>query len=220
MSNPAVSLSPTDLLHSLRWRYATKKFDSARKIAPDVWKALEESLVLSASSYGLQPWKFIVVSDPAVRQKLLASSWNQSQITDASHLVVFCVRKEVGARDVERLIQSTAQTRGVSEASLDFYKKMMLGSVEGAAKAGTLNEWNIRQVFVALGTFLASCALLGVDACPMEGFQPEEYDKVLGLPGQGLHAVVLATVGYRAADDAYAAYKKVRYPVTDLVAHV
>ena len=122
MSNTAVSIFPSDLLNSLQWRYATKKFDPNRKIAPDIWKTLEKALVLSPSSYGLQPWKFVVISDPVVRQNLRPVSWNQSQITDASHLVVFCIRKDLSARDVERFVQSTAKTRGVPESSLEFYK--------------------------------------------------------------------------------------------------
>jgi nitroreductase len=220
MSSTAVLAAPTDLLKSLNWRIATKKFDAARKIAPDLWKTLEEALVLSPSSYGLQPWKFIVVTDPAVRQKLRPVAYNQSQITDASHLVVFCVRKDLSAGDIDHYVQTVAKTRGVSADSLDFYKKMMLGSVEGAVKGGYLNEWNTRQVYIALGNFLTSCAVLGVDACPMEGFQPDEIDKILGLSAQGFHAVVMATAGYRASDDAYASQKKVRYPASEVIAHV
>ena len=220
MPTAVVSAGPSELLDSLNWRIATKKFDPARKIAPDIWKTLEEALVLSPSSFGLQPWKFVVVTDPAVRQKLRPVAWNQPQITDASHLVVFCVRKDLSAKDVEHYVQSIAKIRGVAVDSLDSYKKMMQGSVESAAKGSYLNEWSSRQVYIALGTFLTSCAVLGVDACPMEGFQPEEFDKILGLPVQGLHAVVLATAGYRAADDAYASLKKVRFPASEVIAHI
>lgn len=220
MPTAPVSIGPSELLKSLNWRIATKKFDPSRKIASDLWKTLEAALVLSPSSYGLQPWKFVVVTDPGVRQKLHKVSWNQSQITDASHLVVFCVRKDLSAKDVEHYIQTIAKIRGVPVDSQDTYKQMMLGSVEGAAKGSYLNEWNTRQVYIALGMFLASCALLGVDACPMEGFQPDEYDKILGLTAQGFHAVVLATAGYRAVDDAYASLKKVRFPASEVIAHI
>jgi nitroreductase len=220
MSSSTVSIAPAELLEGLRWRYATKKFDAARKIAPELWKSLEEALHLAPSSYGLQPWKFLVVTDPAVRAKLRPVSWNQPQITDASHLVVFCVRKDLSARDVERYIESIAQTRGVPAESLGAFKKMMLGSVDGAAKGSYLNEWNTRQVYIALGFFLTSCAVLGVDACPMEGFLADEYDKILGLPAQGYHAVVLATAGYRADDDAAASLKKVRFPSSEVISRV
>jgi hypothetical protein len=134
--------------------------------------------------------------------------------------VVFCVRKDLSAKDVEHYVQSIAKVRGVPADSLQDYKKMMLGSVEGATKGSYLNEWNTRQVYIALGLFLASCAVLGIDACPMEGFQPEEYDKILGLAAQGYHAVVQATAGYRATDDAYASLKKVRFPASEVITHL
>jgi len=220
MSDTAVLAAPADVLKSLQWRYATKKFDPARKISADVWKTLEEALVLSPSSYGLQPWKFIVITDPVVRRKLRPVAWNQPQITDASHLIVFCVRKDLNAGDVERYIQRIAEVRRVPTAALDSFKSMMLGSIDGATKGSYLDEWNTRQVYIALGTFLTSCAVLGIDACPMEGFQPEEFDKILGLSAQKLHAVVLATAGFRAADDAAASLKKVRFPVSSVIAHV
>ncbi len=208
------------VVEQLRWRYATKKFDPTRKIPAPLWQALESALVLSPSSFGLQPWRFIVVNDPAVRQQLRAASWNQPQITDASHMVVFAIKKDLNASDVERFTRRIAEVRGVSVESLDQYKQVMLGFVGQAGKGLDINAWSARQVYLALGVFLTTAAVLGIDACPMEGIDPDAYDKILGLDRQAHHAVAVATAGYRAADDAYAKLPKVRYAPEDVIVHV
>ncbi|MBI2885227.1 MAG: NAD(P)H-dependent oxidoreductase [Candidatus Omnitrophica bacterium] len=212
-------VTPGELVQQLRWRYATKKFDPARKIPADRWDALEQALVLSPSSFGLQPWKFIVVTDPAVRERLRPASWNQPQITDASHVVVFAHRKDVSVADVERYVRHIAAVRGIPEESLEGYKQMMAGFVSRAGQGLDINAWAARQLYIALGTFLTSAALLGIDACPMEGIDPKQYDEILGLDAEGYRTVVVATAGYRAEDDAYATLAKVRYASTEVVAH-
>ncbi len=208
-----------ELVEALGWRYATKKFDASRKIPAKTWSALEQALVLAPSSYGLQPWKFFVVDKPELRKKLQAASWGQSQIVDADKLVVFAVKKDFGAADVERYVARIAEVRKAPAAALEDYKQRMLGSVNGKTKE-TLHDWSARQVYIALGTFLTSAAALGVDACPMEGIDPAQYDALLGLPAKGYHALFVATAGYRAADDAYASQAKVRFAVKDVVEHV
>jgi nitroreductase len=210
--------TPEGLLAGLKRRYATKKFDAAKKIDARLWNALEEALVLSPSSYGLQPWKFFVVDDPALRAKLKTASWGQSQITDADRLVVFAARKDLGAADVERFVERTAKVRGIPVSSLGSYKQMMLAAVSKAKHE--VAAWTARQVYIALGNFLAAAAALGVDACPMEGFDPAKYDEVLGLAQKGFSAVVVATAGYRAADDSYADAPKVRFAREEVVAHL
>jgi nitroreductase len=205
-----------DVLRPLRWRYATKKFDANRQIPANVWQQLEEALVLSPSSYGLQPWKFYVVQDPKLRSELKAASWNQSQVVDASHLVVFAVKKDVGSTDVQRLMQRIVDVRGVPPTALDGYRNMILGSL-GKATAEQVHQWMTRQVFIALGMFLSAAAMLDVDACPMEGFEPETYDRLLGIAADGYASVVLATAGYRAADDPYASQPKVRFAKEELI---
>lgn len=212
-------VSSGKLLQQLRWRYATKKFDASRKIPSDIWNSLEQALVLSPSSFGLQPWKFIVVENPDLRQKLLPVSWNQTQIVDASHLVVFAHRKDLNAADVEKYIRHTASVRGIPVESLEGYKQMMLGFVARAAQGFDINAWASRQVYIALGNFLTSAALLGVDACPMEGIEPAKYDEILGLDKQGYKTLFVATAGYRAKDDASAGHTKVRFMQDDVVEH-
>lgn len=211
--------TPEQTLAALNWRYAVKKFDPARRIPPDTWRVLEESLRLSPSSYGLQLWKFFVVTDSAIRERLVEHSWRQRQVADADKLVVFAVRKDIGPADVQKLIDHTAATRGIPATVLDGYKGMMLNTVT-KTPAAELAAWARNQVYIAHGVFLAAAAMLGVDACPMEGFVADRYDELLGLPEKGYHAVVLATAGYRAADDKNAGLKKVRYEPADVIGHI
>jgi len=212
------TISPETLLENLSWRYATKKFDPARKISARDWGALERSLTLTPSSYGLQPWRFLIVSDPKVRETLKVASWNQPQITEASHLVVFARRSTLVKADVDKLIHRITEVRGTSASALDGYRSMMLGSVE---KTGAdHSNWNAKQVYIALGFFLTAAAMLGIDTCPMEGFDAAQYDQILELGETGYSATVVAPAGYRAADDKAASFKKVRYTDADLIQHI
>ncbi|MCS6865510.1 MAG: NAD(P)H-dependent oxidoreductase [Gemmataceae bacterium] len=212
-------VAPETVLAQLRWRYATKKFDPTRKIPPALWAQLEQAMVYAPSSYGLQPWKFIVVTDPAIRQALHPVSFHQPQILDASHLVVFAAKNPPTAADVDAYIARTAEVRGVPIESLDGFKQMILGSL-ARMDAAQAHRWAARQTYIALGVFLSAAAMMGIDACPMEGFQNDKYDEILGLKEKGLGAVVLATAGYRSADDAYATAAKSRFKVEDVVIRV
>jgi nitroreductase len=209
---------PTDsLLHALHWRYATKKFDPAKRIPASDWQALEQALVLSPSSVGLQPWKFIIVTSQAVKQSLVPVSWNQTQPADCSHHVVFAVRKNLTEADVDRFIQSIADTRGVAVESQKGYRDVMVGFAANLEKQGQVKEWATRQVYIALGNFMTCCAALGVDACPMEGIVAAEYDKLLGLEDGDFTTVVACAAGYRAAGDKYASLPKVRFSANEII---
>jgi nitroreductase len=214
------TISSQQLLDRLNWRYATKQFDPNRKINDDDWAALEEALRLSPSSGGLQPWKFIVVTDPAVRAKLSPASYGQAQIKDASHLVVFAAKQNFGEADVDAFINRTAAARGVAVESLLPFRNMLVGGIVQAMDEQARNAWARNQAYIALGNFLTSAALLGVDACPMEGFDRAQYDEILGLKAQGYASAVIATVGYRAATDQYANAAKVRFPREQIFAHI
>ena len=202
----------------LGWRYATKLFDTTRPISEEDWQTLEQSLVLSPSSFGLQPWKFFIVSDPAVKAKLKPASWNQSQVVDASHVVVFAIRKNLGLADIERFIERTAEVRGTTVESLAGFKKMLVGTMTNPPF--DINEWAARQVYIAIGFFMATAAMMGIDVCPIEGFEPAKYDEILGLPEQGYSACVVAAAGYRSNDDKYAKVPKVRYKTEDVVERI
>jgi len=214
------SIPTSTLLDALNWRYATKKFDPIRKIPEETWAALEQALVLSPSSCGLQPWKFIVVTDPAMKARLVPLSWRQTQPVDCSHFVIFTVRRGLDAADVDRFIRRVADVRGGPVEAQAGFRKMIVGTVEKASAAGTLDPWQTNQVFLALGQFIASAAVLGVDTCPMEGIEPAKYDELLELGGSGYATVVACAAGYRAADDRHAVLKKVRFPIEEVVRRI
>ena len=210
------TIEGSQLIDQLNWRYATKQFDPTRKIPAEQWAALEEALLLSPSSLGLQAWEFVVVEDPAVREELKAVSWGQAQITDASHLVVFTAKKDYGEADIDAYMQRISEVRGAPLDALAPFREMVEGGVsskEPEARA----EWLARQPYIALGVLLTSAALMGIDACPMEGIVPAEYDRILGLGEKGLTALVVATVGYRSPDDKYASLPKVRFPAEKVI---
>ena len=208
---------PEHLLQAQAWRYATKKFDPARTIAPEVWSVLERSLVLTPSSYGLQPWKFVVVIDPALKAKLRPAAWNQAQVEDCSHFVVFLAKEAIGEADLDHFLARTAEVRGQALEALAGYKGYMMGDLVNGPRAGAIAEWAARQVYIALGNFMTSAALVGVDTCPMEGLEPAKFDAILGLEGSGYRTVVACPAGYRAEGDKYAAAPKVRFPDSELI---
>jgi nitroreductase len=207
------------LLQQLNWRYATKKFDTARKIPAADWAVLEQALILTASSYGLQPWKFIVVTDPALKARLRPAAWNQSQVEDCSHLVVFTAKTDVTEPDVDRFIDRVCEVRGVSAESLAGYRGFMVGDLVQGARHAFIHEWAARQTYIAMGNLLTSAALLGVDACPFEGLEPAKFDEILGLKGTGYATISACPLGYRAEDDKYASTPKVRFEASDLIDH-
>lgn len=214
------TITPENLLTQLNWRYATKQFDPQLKIAPQTWAALEETLLLTPSSFGLQPWKFLVVTDAATRERLVPVSWGQRQVADASHLVVFAVKRNFGEADIDAYLNRIVDVRGTSRESLSGYRGMMVGNlIQNRDEAGRKN-WATNQTYIALGNFLTSAALLGVDACPLEGIEPLKYDELLGLKEQGLMTVVAAAAGYRAAGDKYASARKVRFPKSAVLAEI
>ena len=216
MEHPSL-LSADAVLAGLHWRYATKKFDPAKEIDPADWAKLEAALVLSASSWGFQPYKFVVVTDPALRAQLKAAAFAQPQVSDCSHLVVFAARTDVSEADIEHYVERVSEVRGVSLEHLEGFKKMLVGDLVNGPRHAIIKEWSARQAYIALGNLLTVAALTGVDACPMEGFAPDQFNEILGLGKLGYTAVVIATLGYRAADDGAANVPKVRFPAEELV---
>ena len=206
-----------ELLTQLNWRYAVKQFDPARKISPEDWATLENALILSASSWGLQPWAFVVITDEKTRETLFPSTWNQRQILDCSHYVVFTVKTKMTEEHIDRHIARTVEVRGGTIEKLKAYRDVIIGDVVAGERGAQSQEWAARQVYLALGNFMTSAALLGIDTCPMEGFQPDQYDKILDLRAKGLASVVCCAAGYRAAGDKYATRKKVRFGREDVI---
>ncbi len=211
---------PAPLLAALRWRYATKRFDPTRSIPAETWSALEESLVLTPSSLGLQPWRFLIVTDPERKEALSAASYKQTQPRDCSHFVVMAVRRGLDDAHVDRHVARTAEVRGVTVDSLAKFRAMIAGSIGRARADGTLDGWQTHQIYIALGQFMAVAALLGVDTCPMEGIEPARYDEILGLGGSGYATVVACAAGYRHPEDKYATTPKVRFRGDDVLVRV
>ncbi len=207
------------LLAQLNWRYATKKFDPARKISAADWAALEQALILTPTSYGLQPYKFLVLTDLDLRAQLVPVSWGQTQPVDCSHYVVFAARAQNTEADVDHYLARMAEVRGTTAQALDGFKKILIGDVVHGVRGQTALEWATRQAYIALGNFMTAAALVGVDTCPMEGFERPRYDEILDLPAQGFRAVVACAAGYRSAEDKYAALPKVRFPAGELIEH-
>jgi len=212
-------MTPSELLAALNWRYATKVFDPTQKIPAATWSALEESLVLTPSSYGLQPWKFLIIQDKELREQLVPHSWRQRQVADCSHLVVMATKRIMTEADIDANLMRIAEVRGGTPDALAGFRKMLIGDVITGERSQYITVWAKMQAYIALGQFMAAAALLGIDTCPMEGFIPEKYDEILGLEAVGLTTAVLCPAGYRSADDRYASLPKVRFKSSDVIEH-
>ena len=206
------------LLEQLNKRYATKKFDTSRKISSEDLNTLLEAIRLSASSYGLQAYKVLVVENPEIRKQLRAAAYDQSQITDASQLLVFALDTNFDEKGVDHFIELTAKSRKVNVSDLSGYSDMMKGSVQRPKEM--VQNWFTHQIYIALGFGLVSAAQLKLDSCPMEGFDNNKFDEILGLQEKNLHSVVLLTVGYRSPEDTYQNMPKVRLPKEELFVNI
>lgn len=196
-------------LENLNWRYATKKFDSAKKISTEDFNILKEAIRLSSSSYGLQPYKVLIIESPELRAKIQPAAWGQSQIVDASHLLIFANQTNLTDADIDSFLKKTAETREIPETALSGYGDFMKGAI-GAKSDAEKSIWNSKQTYLALGNLLNAAAELKIDVTPMEGFIPAQVNEILGLDALGLNASLIATVGYRHEEDLTQHQKKVR----------
>jgi len=210
-------ITTEQVLQSLNWRYATKAFDPSRDIPLKTWDGLEEALVLTPSSFGLQPWRFLVLEDRALRERLLAHAWGQRQVSEASRLVVFCIRLNLGSSDIDAYLDRIREVRGTPVERLAGFRKMMVSSLVEGGLRPMINEWATRQVYIALGNFMTAAALVGVDTCPLEGFESAKFDEILDLPGRGWASVVCCAAGYRMPEDRHGCLPKVRFRREDVV---
>ena len=207
------------IVESLNWRYAVKLYDASRKVSEADWKLLEDAMLLAPSSMGIQPYKFIVVKDPETRERLKSVSYGQTQITDASHLVVFAYKKTLTDDDADALIRRISAVRGTPRESLADLEASVRSAAKKAVDGGYVETWNSRQAYIALGFLIETAAMMGIDATPMEGFDAERYNEILGLDDHS--AVAVAAVGYRDAEnDWLAPLPKVRKDPADLIVHV
>jgi nitroreductase len=204
------------IVADLQWRYATKKFDPERKIPATVWSEIEQALLLSPSSYGLQPYKFVIATDQQIKESLVAHAWGQNQPADCSHLVIFARLKTLDSKYVDRYLDRIVEVRKVEKDKLKEYAAMMLNFVKNTPE-DKLASWMEKQCYIALGNLMTVASTLHVDNCPMEGFVADEFDQILGLKEQGLRSVVVCALGYRSESDRYAQLSKVRFPAEELI---
>jgi len=206
----------TDIVEQLKWRYATKKFDSEKILPNTTIEQLKEAFNLTATSYGLQPVTLVIIKDKKRREKLLPHSWNQSQVVDASHLLIFCVEEKLSPEYIQKYFKRVKTIRNTPENILKPFEKSLLNSFERQS-SDEIRVWAINQAYLALGNLLTVCAATNIDACPMEGFNPKGLDSELELKEKGLTSVLMLPVGYRDETDFMAKEKKVRKDMDDVI---
>ena len=204
-----------NFIENQKWRYATKKFDASKKVSASDLETLKEAIQLSTSSYGLQLYKVFIIENPEVRAKLQPASWGQSQIIESSHLFVFANIVDVQDQHIDAYVQNFANTRGLTVEDLKGYSDFMKSKIV-PLPVEQKAVWTSKQTYLALGNLLNAAAELKIDVTPMEGFEPEKYNEILGLKALGLNASLVAAVGYRHEEDATQHYVKVRKPKQEL----
>lgn len=203
-----------NIIDSLNWRYATKKFDSNRKLSKNQVNTLKNAFNLTASSYGLQPIKLIVISNQEIKNNLLESSLNQQQVIQCSHLLVICVETDIDESYIELYFKRVVDIRKTSPKVLESFKNSIINEFNDMSNASIIN-WSINQAYLALGNLMTVCSVEEIDSCPMEGFLPEKYDEILDLKTKNLKSVLVMPVGYRSVDDQFSSFKKVRKDIND-----
>ena len=206
-------------IEKLQWRYATKKFDPSKTISEAKLNILKETFNLTATSFGLQPLKLVVVSNPQLKTQLMPFTYNQPQIQDASHILVLCIEKKINENFILNHFKRVEGIRNTPREILEPFEKNLIASFTEKNTA-EIRDWMINQLYLTLGALLTVCAVEKIDACPMEGFEPEKYDEVLGLDQKGLESVIVLPVGYRDESDFFINLKKVRRGVNELVIEI
>jgi len=203
-------------IDNLKWRYAVKKFDHHKILSDNQINILKQAFNLTASSYGLQPIKLVVVKNKDIQKELVLHSWNQQQVSQASHLLVICVDTKLDETDVEKYFERVKEIRNTPDEIINSFKEYLKTTISGKTTEDLLS-WGKNQAYLALGNLLTVCANEKIDSCPMEGFIPEKYDEVLGLKEKNLSSVLVLPVGYRAEDDIMTQQKKVRKNIDEIV---
>lgn len=206
-------------IESLKWRYAVKKFDNSKSLTETQINTLKDAFNLTATSYGLQPLKLVVINNKTIQKELFAHSWNQSQVVDASHLLVICIPKKYSSEEVKKYFTLVQEIRNTPDAINNPFKKFLTAEIEKKTQE-ELFLWNKNQAYIALGNLLTICALEKIDSCPMEGFIPEKYNEVLQLDAHNLTTILALPVGFRAEDDYMKDLKKVRKNIQDVVIEI
>ncbi len=205
----------SNIVEDLKWRYACKQFDAEKTITNQDFDTIVEALILTASSYGIQPWEFVIVENKELREQLVGASYNQAQVKDASHLIVMCRPENINEELMDGYIQNICDVRSQKPEDLESFKKMLMYVVNRTEDEKAV--WAKNQIYIALGNLLTVCATMKIDTCPMEGFVPSKVDEILGLEKMGLKSVLLCPIGYRSEEDKYISIPKVRHPKEKIV---
>ena len=205
-----------DIIESLEWRYATKKFDVTKKLSKTKLDILKHAFNLTATSFGLQTIYMLIIKNEGLRAELVGAAYNQSQIVDASHLLVLCIKDHIEAEDIDALFNNVSDLRQTPESILEPYRNNLKSMMQNMSQIEQ-QDWSIKQAYITLGNLMTVCALERIDSCPMEGFDRKQFDEILNLKEKQLKSVLLLPVGYRAEDDMFSTFKKVRKKVTDSV---
>lgn len=201
-----------NIIDSLNWRYATKKFDADKYVSNDKLAIIKEAFTLTPTSYGLQPVKLVVVSNKELQKELVAHSFNQEQVAQASHVLVICIENTIDEAYIRAHFENEKSVRGTSDEVIDSFRSFLINDFSGKNESD-IKQWATKQAYITLGNLLTVCALEEVDSCPMEGFLPEKYDELLNLKNKGLSSVLALPIGYRADEDMFSKLKKVRKSV-------
>jgi hypothetical protein len=206
----------SEIISKLRWRYATKKFDASKILSEEKLGILKEAFNLTATSYGLQPLKLLVITNTKIKKKLVPMSMDQEMVRDASHVLVLCMEETLSSEYIVKHFDRVEATRNTPRDILDPFQEFLVSSFSEKTPED-ISLWMEKQAYLALGNLLTVCALENIDACPMEGFDPEKYDELLQLKEKGLRSVLVLPVGYRAEDDMFSNFKKVRRGVDEVI---
>ena len=207
------------IIESLEWRYAVKKFDSTKSVSDENIEKLKQAFNLTATSYGLQPIKLVVLENKKLQKQLVEYSYQQEQVAQASHVLVICIEKNIDATYISNYFNRIKAVRGTSDDILNPFKEAVIDSFSKKDIEEVI-DWSKKQAYLALGNLLTVCAVEEIDSCPMEGFIPDEYDKLLDLKNQDLTSVLVLPVGFRAEDDLFSSFKKVRKELNDSIIEI
>jgi len=208
-----------DIIKDLEWRYAVKKFDSSKEIEVSKLERIKKAFNLTATSYGLQPIKMVVLKNKDLQEKLVEFSYGQKQVAQASHLLILCIEKKIDADYISLYFKKVKEIRGTSDAVLEPFKKALVSEFT-KMDAKQIQHWATNQAYLAMGNLLTICAVEQLDACPMEGFLPDSYDELLNLGSKGLRSVLVLPIGYRAEDDMFSEFKKVRRDMENSIIYI
>lgn len=204
------------MIDALEWRYATKKFDDQKKIDSAKIELIKKAFNLTATSYGLQPLKLVIVKDEKLKQQLFEKSYNQMQLKTASHVLVICIENTIDANFIEENFELQKQIRQAKDEVVKPFRDFLIKDFTNRNEQ-QIKAWGINQAYLAMGNLLTICAAEKIDSCPMEGFKAEAYDDILNLHDKGISSALVLPIGYRAEDDKFAGFKKVRRPLEETI---